>query len=362
MLALLVPPLLALTPRRWRARLLAGRGRGRGGADRRAGRGQRRAHPAAQGRAPVGLPARRRGQGGAAVRRRAAAAGAPRARRLRLDAGVRIQPRAAAAGGQLRRRGVRRRAGAGADRAGPARHRRAFHAGARRCQFHRGADRTASSARASARSRSTAACSSLGNGTRHPARGEPRRLCRALRPRPPPHPDPARRRQRAARRGPAGPGGQGRQARQGRLRDPLPPRPGDRARPERGRPRRGARAARRQLLAVPPRPDRRRGDAGDRGKPVGRWPGPPAAGPATGDPGAGLARRRQLLPGCSRRWDELKHDRRGHPAGAAFGVRQGRAGRARRHARRARASSWSRPAAPPGRCAKPGSTVRDVPT
>ncbi len=76
----------------------------------------------------------------AAARRRSAAARPAQPPRLRLDPGLRVLARAEPDRGQLRRRGDRRRAGPGAHRAGPARHRRAFDAGARRCQFHRGAD------------------------------------------------------------------------------------------------------------------------------------------------------------------------------------------------------------------------------
>jgi uncharacterized heparinase superfamily protein len=66
---------------------------------------------------------------------------------------------------------------------------------------------------------------------RHPARGQPQRLYRTLWPDPPPHPHPARRRPRAARRGPARAHGSQGQARQGRLRHPLPSRPEYRRRP-----------------------------------------------------------------------------------------------------------------------------------
>ena len=166
---------------------------------------------------------------------------------------------AAAADRQLRRRGLRRRAGAGADRARAARHRRAFDAGARRRQFDRGAGQRQARRRASAKSRSTAArCDAeKGGSRRHPARGEPRRLCRALRPGPSPHPDPARRRHRAARRGPAGARRAQGQARQSAFAVRFHLGPGVEVSALRRRARREPGAGRRQLLAVRRRRRRR---------------------------------------------------------------------------------------------------------
>ncbi len=59
---------------------------------------------------------------------------------------------------------------------------------------------------------------------------------------------------------------------------------------------------------------------------LGRWAGPPAADPAAGDPGAGRAQRRELCLAAQE--DGVNSgERSDDPPGAAFGVRQGWAGR-----------------------------------
>ena len=230
MLQLLVPPLLALTHGDGGARQLAGRGRGAGRA-----RSPRWSRPAAC--APGRCATRASGATSASPRARRVLQfdaappplAAPRAPRLRLDAGVRAVAR--------RRSGWWSTAAARRSPAGqvPVRIEQGLRATAAHSTLVLG----------DANSTAVLINGKLGAGVgevevdrrtlqaerrrqRDPARGEPRRLRRALRPGPPPHPDPARRRHRAARRGPAGARRAQGQARQGGLRDPLPPRPGDR--------------------------------------------------------------------------------------------------------------------------------------
>jgi hypothetical protein len=130
-----------------------------------------------------------------------------------------------------------------------------------------------------------------GRRQRDADRGQPRRLRRPLRPRPPAHPAAARRRQpNCAARTCWSPPAQG-QARQGALRGALPPRPGvEVALAE--RPRCRPRAARRQLLALR---RRRRRRARARREHLGRRRGRPAPGAPAGHAGTGVARRRQFL-------------------------------------------------------------------
>ncbi len=136
-LALLVPPLLALTHGD------GGLGSWQGGAavpaDRLAALVEAsgvRARPLTR-TARLGLSPAGGETGDIAGRCLAAAARPPCAQRLCLHAGVRIQPRRPSPDRQLRRRGAGGRAGADPHRTGAARHGGAFHADAGRCQFHR---------------------------------------------------------------------------------------------------------------------------------------------------------------------------------------------------------------------------------
>ena len=129
-------------PWRRRARQLAGQRRdGKASRLSRAGRRERRAHAPAERRRAAGATS-----GSPRARRRCCST--PRRRRCASHArhgcastlAFEFSHGRASPDRQLRRRGAGRRPGAGADRAGPARHRGPFDAGAGRCQFHRRAD------------------------------------------------------------------------------------------------------------------------------------------------------------------------------------------------------------------------------
>ena len=241
-------------PRRWRAGQLAGRGRGPGRTDRRAGRGQRGAHPPAARRAPVGLSARRR-------RARRCCSSTPRRRRSRAMRAHGCASTLAFEFSPRRRSGWSSIAAARRSPAGqvPVRIEQGLRATAAHSTLVLG----------DANSTAVLIDGKLGAGV-----GEVEIDRRTLRARQAAARRPGSRRATTAMPRAIGlihrrililrddgselrgedllvPAGQQGQARQGRLRDPLPPRPRDRGRPVRRRARRGPGAARRQLLAVP---------------------------------------------------------------------------------------------------------------